>query len=161
MKFTTLFAGVFAAVAVAAPTTSEPEVSTAVEKRTAIPVGQLNNLNLKQQDLRYLLGVNKVDLALFQQLGLQNNLNLLQFQNLFNVQTFDINALLQFQQLHTLLAIAQTGVLNRFDLSSLVLGNVNLALIQPIGGVNLGQFIDVAVVPQVQTIANGGKHTSL
>lgn len=160
MKFTTLLAGVFAAVVVAAPA-AEPEDETfEVEKRNAIDLGKVNNLNLKQQDLRYLQSVNSLDLALLQRLGLNNNLNVIQFQGLFNNQAFDLNAILQFQQLQTLLTIAQTGVFNTFDLSTLNLGGLNLALINGIGGINLGQFITPAVAPQVTTIANGGKFSS-
>lgn len=160
MKFTTLLVGAFAAVAVAAPAAEPEDQSVEVEKRNAIDLGKVNNLNLKQQDLRYLQSVNGLDLALLQKLGLNNNLNVIQFQNLFNGQAFDINSILQFQQLQTLLTIAQTGVFNTFDLSTLNLGGLNLALINGIGGIGLGQFIPAAVTPQVTTIASGGKFSS-
>lgn len=149
MKFS-IFATLAATVA-ALPSTSPNE------KRTGIDAGKLNQLLCKQTDLNYLLGVNKIDLGLFQKIGIHNHFDVLQFQSLFTTQTFDIVSLLRMQQLHTLLVVAQTGVFNNFDLATLQLGSLDLALINNIGGIGLSQFIDVAVVPQIQTISSSGK----
>ncbi|KND93056.1 hypothetical protein TOPH_02361 [Tolypocladium ophioglossoides CBS 100239] len=160
MKFSTILAGTFAAVVAAAPApASEPESeAVALEARNkSIDVGRLNNLNFKQQDLNYLFRLNSVDLQLFQHLGINNNFNVVVFHDLFNGDNFNINALLQFQQMHTLLAIASTGVFNTFDLSKLNLGGINMGLINGVGGVDLGQFIDVGVRPQVAVIAGQGE----
>ncbi|OAQ86772.1 hypothetical protein VFPFJ_00846 [Purpureocillium lilacinum] len=159
MKFSTMFAGAFAALAVAAPAPAPaPETdSTALEARRKFDAGNLNNLIFKQQDLNYLLSINSLDLGLFQTLGVNNNLDLLIFQELFNVQVFDINSLVRFAQLQTLLAISGTGVFNAFDLSTLNLGGLNLGLIGGVGGVQLGQFIDAGVIPQIGAIAGGVK----
>ncbi|POR31188.1 Uncharacterized protein TPAR_08609 [Tolypocladium paradoxum] len=160
MKFSTILAGTFAALVVAAPAPApepETEVAALEARKISIDVGRLNNLNFRQQDLNYLFRLNSVNLQLFQQLGINNNLNVLSFQDLFNVGTFNINALLQFQQLQTLLAIAGTGVFNTFDLSRLNLGGLNLGLINGIGGIELGQFIDAGLRPQVAGIAGQGE----
>lgn len=149
MKFS-IFATLVATVAAMPATTPN-------EKRTGIDAGKLNQLICKQTDLNYLLGVNKLDLGLFQRLGIHNNFDVLQFQTLFTTGTFDVVSLLRMQQLHTLLVVAQTGVFNNFDLATLQLGSLDLALINNIGTVGLNQFIDVAVVPQIQTISSSGK----
>ena len=95
-------------------------------------------------------------------LALQNNLDALIFQQVFNSQIFDVQSLLQFQQLHTLLAISQTGLLGGLDLASLQLGILDLGLINNIAGVNLAPFINAANVAQIQVIAQEGKssHTN-
>ncbi|KAJ6444413.1 Exocyst complex component Sec5 [Purpureocillium lavendulum] len=159
MKFSTLFAGAFAALAAAAPAPAPgPDAdTTGLEARRKFDAGNLNNLIFKQQDLNYLLSINSLDLGLFQTLGINNNLNLLLFQDLFNVQVFDINSLVRFAQLQTLLAISSTGVFNAFDLSTLNLGSVNFGLIGGVGGVQLGQFIDAGAIPQIGAIAGGGE----
>ncbi|KAH7328077.1 hypothetical protein B0I35DRAFT_403509 [Stachybotrys elegans] len=157
MKFSAVFAGAFAALAAAAPTTS-PATSSAIQERAVFDASQLNNLIFAQQDFQYLLNLNSLDLVLFQNLALNNGFNALAFQGLFNAQAFDINALLQFQQLQTFLTIAQTGVFNGVNLAGLQLGGLgglNFGLINGIAGVNLQQFINVANIPQIQLIAGG------
>lgn len=154
MKFSTLITAALGAVATAAPSpVAEP---AALDERRTVDFGALNNLVFKQSDFNYLLNINSLNLQLFQQLGRNNNLNVLLFQDVFNVNSFNLNSLLQFQQLQTLLAIAQTGALNSFDLSSLALGGLNLGLVGGIGGVDLRQFVSSASVPQIETIAKQG-----
>ncbi|EJP69380.1 hypothetical protein MY5147_005966 [Beauveria neobassiana] len=151
MKFSTLIAAALGAVATAAPA---PAAETAaLEARSSFDFGQLNNLVFKQNDFNYLLNINSLDLQLFQQLGLNNNLNLLLFQDVFNVNSFDLNSLLQFQQLQTLLAIAGTGALNGFDLGSLALGGLNFGLVNGISGVDLRQFVSSSSIPEIESIA--------
>ncbi|KAF4974474.1 hypothetical protein FDECE_18665, partial [Fusarium decemcellulare] len=53
----------------------------------------------------------------------------------------------------TRLSIAGTGIFDSLDLSRLSLGSVNLGLIQDIGRVDLAQFIDQRLVPQITVIA--------
>lgn len=164
MKLSTILVGAFAALATAAPAPA-PEAAVQEEASIALPVFErgsfdpkrLNNLNFKQRDLSYLLKLNSLDLGLFQRLGRQNNFNVVVFQDLFNNNNFDLNALLQFQQLQTILAIAQTGVFNQFDLGGLNLGGLNLGVINGIGGFNVGGIIDAALVPQIQTVVNTRK----
>ncbi|ATY65078.1 hypothetical protein CCM_04233 [Cordyceps militaris CM01] len=153
MKFSTLIAAAFGAVAAAAPAPA-PAPAT-LEERRSFDFGQLNNLVFRQSDFNYLLNINSLDLGLFQQLGRNNNLDLLLFQDIFNVNSFNLNSLLQFQQLQTLLAVAGTGVLNGFDLGGLGLGNLNLGLVNGIGGVDLRQFVSSSSIPQIESIASG------
>ncbi|KAF4469125.1 hypothetical protein FALBO_3996 [Fusarium albosuccineum] len=115
--------------------------------------GRDGQLAFGQLDLNYLLKVNELDLGLFQTLGRRNNLNVIVFQELFTSQQFSLESLLQFQQLSTLLSIAGTGIFDNLDLSRLSLGSVNLGLIQDIGRVDLAQFIDQRLVPQITVIA--------
>ncbi|KAM3538036.1 hypothetical protein ARSEF1564_009042 [Beauveria bassiana] len=151
MKFSTLISAALGAVATAAPA---PAAETAaLEARSSFDFGQLNNLVFKQNDFNYLLNINSLDLQLFQQLGINNNLNLLLFQDVFNVNSFDLNSLLQFQQLQTLLAIAGTGALNGFDLGSLALGGLNFGLVNGIRGVDLRQFVSSSSIPEIESIA--------
>ncbi|OAQ63120.1 hypothetical protein VFPPC_09019 [Pochonia chlamydosporia 170] len=159
MKLSTIIAGTFAAIAAAAPAPApeaqaEPGTSVAlpVFERASFDAGKLNNLNFKQQDLRYLFKMNSLDLNLLQVLGRQNNFNVLAFANVFNNDAFNLNALLQFQQLQTILAIAQTGVFNQFDLAGLNLAGLNLGVINGIGAFDIASIVDVAVIPQIQTV---------
>ncbi|KAG8422481.1 hypothetical protein J3459_010330 [Metarhizium acridum] len=163
MKLSTVLAGTFAALVAAAPAPApvaeaevqaDTSVALPVFERGAFDAKRVNNLNFKQQDLSYLFSLNRQSLNfdLLQRLALQNNFNVFAFQDLFNVGTFNINALLQFQQLQTVLAIAQTGVFNQFDLAGLNLGALNLGLINGIGAFDIGSIIDVALVPQIQSV---------
>ncbi|OLN97308.1 hypothetical protein CCHL11_01288 [Colletotrichum chlorophyti] len=145
MRFSAVVVSALAAVAFAAPTTNEP--------RNNIDLNSLNNLQgFKNLDLNYLLALNNLNLQNFGQLGQINNLNLAAFQGLFASQNFDLNSLLQLQQLSTLLAIQQQGLFGNVNLAQLNLGGLNFGLIQNIGGVNLGQFIDQALLPQITQI---------
>ncbi|KAI8221898.1 hypothetical protein K4K57_005148 [Colletotrichum sp. SAR 10_99] len=145
MRFSTVFVSAFAAFAAAAPTINEP--------RANVDLSQLNNLQgFRNLDLNYLLALNGLNLQGLGQLGQVNNLNVLAFQNLFGAQNFDLNALLQLQQLSTILAIQQQGVFGNVNLANLNFGGLNLGLINGIGQVNLGQFIDQALIPQITQI---------
>ncbi|EQB59000.1 hypothetical protein GCG54_00008019 [Colletotrichum gloeosporioides] len=145
MRFSTVIVSAFAAFTAAAPTTNEP--------RANVDLSQLNNLQgFRNLDLNYLLALNGLNLQGLGQLGQVNNLNVLAFQNLFGAQNFDLNALLQLQQLSTILAIQQQGVFGNVNLANLNFGGLNLGLINGIGQVNLGQFIDQALIPQITQI---------
>ncbi|OAA47805.1 hypothetical protein NOR_02295 [Metarhizium rileyi] len=161
MKFSAMLAGIFAALVAAAPAAEaqvrrDTSAALPVFERGAVDAKQLNNLNFKQQDLSYLFQLNRgsLDFGLLQRLGVQNNFNVLAFQDLFNVNSFDVNSLLRFQQLHTVLSIAQTGVFNRFDLAGLNLGGLDLGLINGIGAFDVGTLIDASLVPQIQSVVN-------
>ena len=56
-----------------------------------------------------------------------------------------------------LLAIASTGVFNAFDLGRLNLGGLNLGLVNSLGALELGQFIEASLRPQVAVIAGQGE----
>ncbi|KAH8764358.1 hypothetical protein F5883DRAFT_109245 [Diaporthe sp. PMI_573] len=144
MKFSTIFAGALAAVASAAPT----------EKRGQLDISQLNNLqSFNSLDINYLNRINSLDLQLLNTLAVQNNFNALAFQGLFQNQAFDVNALLQLQQLQTVLQLGQLGVFNAFDLSSLNLQALQLGLINNVGAFDLGSLIDQSLVPQITAIS--------
>jgi hypothetical protein len=145
MKASTIFVSLFATMAAAAPT----------EKRTNFDLGLLNNLNnFNQVNLNYLLNINSLDLNLLGALGQNNNFDILGFQNLFQAQQFDLQAILQLQQLQTLLQFGQAGLFNGFDLQQLQLQQLQLGLLNNLGGVNFDQFISPNVVTQVQTVAS-------
>lgn len=114
-------------------------------------------LAFSQVDLNYLLRVNQLNLGKLQVLSQRNNFNVVVFQDLFASRDFSLQSLLQLQQLSTMLAIAETGIFDQFELSRLDLGNLNLGLINNIAGLNLGQFIDAALKPQITIISKEGK----
>lgn len=161
MKFSSILFGAFATLTAAAPALDKDiQLVKALAPKGPKSINnapKLNNLAFKQQDLNYLLKLNSLNLGLFQNLGINNNLDVLLFQELFNGGQFNLNALLQFQQLQTLLAIANTGVLDAVDLGGLALGGLNLGLINNLGGVDLSQFIDAALVSQIGAIAAQGE----
>ncbi|KAG4223238.1 hypothetical protein PC116_g28294, partial [Phytophthora cactorum] len=92
MKVTAILASALAAVAAAAPTANS-------EKRAVVDLGAFNNFGFANQDLQYLLAINQFDLQAFAQLSAFNNLNIGGFESLFSNDAFDINSLLQLQQI--------------------------------------------------------------
>ncbi|KAG8676734.1 hypothetical protein FPOAC2_02843 [Fusarium poae] len=115
--------------------------------------GRDRELAFGQVDLNYLLQVNKLDLVRLQTLSIKNRFDVNIFADLFAADEFSIKSLLQLQQLSTMLAIAETGIFDQFELSSLKLGDLNLGLIDGIGGIDLTQFIDAATRPKITVIA--------
>ncbi|KAI0144308.1 hypothetical protein GGR57DRAFT_507698 [Xylariaceae sp. FL1272] len=136
--------GAFAALVSAAPTT--------VESRSAVDLNAFNQFAFANQDLQYLLAINQFDLQAFAQLSAFNNLQIVNFQSLFSNDVFDVNALLQLQQVAMLAQLAQLGVFSNFDLSSVNFNVFDLGLANAIGGFNVGSIIDVSLVPQIQTV---------
>ncbi|EKJ67902.1 hypothetical protein HYE68_007852 [Fusarium pseudograminearum] len=115
--------------------------------------GRERELAFGQVDLNYLLQVNQLDLVRLQTLSIKNRFDVNIFADLFAADQFSIKSLLQLQQLSTMLAIAETGIFDQFELSSLKLGDLNLGLIDGIGGIDLTQFIDAATRPKITVIA--------
>ncbi|KAK4197260.1 hypothetical protein QBC40DRAFT_351171 [Triangularia verruculosa] len=154
MKFFTVIVSTLAAFVAAAPAAST--TPTDVEKRAfSFDLNAVNGFKgFNQVNLNYLLNINSLQLGLLGNLANVNNFNVLQFQGLFAQQTFDLQALLQLQQLHTFLQIHQLGVLNGFDLASLQLQQLQLGLLNNVGLLDLQQFISPNVIGQVTTIGN-------
>ncbi|KAI2602830.1 hypothetical protein GGR54DRAFT_464662 [Hypoxylon sp. NC1633] len=145
MKPTTLLVSALAAVASAAPT-------SAAEKRTSFDLNSFNNFGFANQDLQYLLAINGFNLQAFAQLGAFNNLNIGGFESLFNNNVFDINALLQLQQIALLAELGGLGIFGNFDLSSLQLNVFDLGLINGVGGFDISAIIDQSLAPQIETV---------
>ncbi len=151
MKFSTIFVSGMATLAAAAP-------AKEVTERSSFDLSSLNNLNnFNQLNFNYLLNINSLELSQLGLLGNSNNFNVLSFQSPFQNKSFDIEALLQFQQLQMLLQFQQLGLFNEFDLSSLNLQSVQLGLLGNVGSLDLSQFIQSSAIPQIQVIANQGK----
>lgn len=151
MKPVSILVGALAAVATAAPTVP---TTKEIETRASFDLGLLNNLNrFNNVNLNYLLNINSLNLQLLAQLGNVNNFNVLGFQGLFQSNVFDLNALLQLQQLEMVLQLAQLGLFNGFDLSTLAFNQLNLGLINNIGGFDFNTLIDNSIVPQITSIA--------
>ncbi|GKU04034.1 hypothetical protein FLAG1_06278 [Fusarium langsethiae] len=115
--------------------------------------GREGELAFGQVDLNYLLKVNELDLVKLQTLSIKNRFDVNVFADLFAADEFSIKSLLQLQQLSTMLAIAETGIFDQFELSSLKLGDLDLGLIDGIGSIDLTQFIDAATRPKITVIA--------
>jgi hypothetical protein len=149
MKFT-LIVSALATLVAAAP--------AALEKKSFnFDNNQFNQFSgFNQVNLNYLFNVNQQQLQLQQlaQLAQVNNFNIGGFQNLFQAQDFDLNALLQFQQLQTLLQLQSTGIFNSFDFTGFQLQGLDFGLINNLNSVDLNQFIQPNVVTQVQTVAS-------
>jgi hypothetical protein len=146
MKASTIFVGALAAFASAAPTAT-------TEKRAQLDLNAFNQFSFANQDLQYLNAINGFDLQAFAQLSAFNNLNIGGFESLFsNNNAFDLNALLQLQQVALLSQLGGQGVFGNFDLSSLNLGGLNLGIVDSIGGFDLGSIIDASLLPQIQSV---------
>lgn len=146
MKASTIFVSALAAVASAAPTT------TTMEKRTGVDLNAFNQFGFANQNLQYFNAINGFNLQAFEQLAAFNNLNILGFQGLFSNNVFDINALLQLQQVALLSQLGGLGVFGNFDLSTIQLGGLNLGVVNAIGGFDIGSLIDASLQPQIQSI---------
>lgn len=162
MKLSAFLAGAFAALALAVPAPAPVPVPNssspgALEGRRSFDARPFNNLVFNQRDLNYLLKINSLNLEAFQGLAINNGFNVGAFQNLFTANVFDINALLQFQQLQTLLAVADVGAFGGVDLSRAALNVVQLGALGNIGGVGLNSFIDAGQVGLIQSVASQGE----
>lgn len=152
MKPVTFLVSALATLAIAAPAAPVTDLEA---RSFNFDINALNGLqNFQQVNLNYLLNINSLQLGLLGNLANINNFNVLQFQGLFQQQSFDIAALLQLQSLQTFLQIHQLGVLSGFDLASLQLQQLNLGLLNNIGVVDLQQFISPNVIGQVQSVAS-------
>ncbi|CAK7211850.1 hypothetical protein SBRCBS47491_001263 [Sporothrix bragantina] len=146
MKTTSIiFSALAATVATAAPAQD-------VQARTSFDLSQLNNLAFSNQNFQYLNVVNSLDLQLLAQLGSVNNFNILGFQNLFQQSQFNLQSLLEFQQLQMVLQLAQLGLFNGFDLSSLNFNNLNFGLINGVSNFDINSLIDQSLVPQITQV---------
>ncbi|KAI1176776.1 hypothetical protein F4777DRAFT_241236 [Nemania sp. FL0916] len=146
MKASTIFVGALAAIASAAPTATEPE------KRTVVDLSTFNQFSFVNQDLQYFNAINGFNLQAFEQLASFNNLNIGVFQGLFVNNVFDINSLLQLQQVALLSHLGSLGAFSNFDLSTIQLSSMNFGLVTNLSGFNVGSLIDVSLRPQIQTI---------
>ncbi|KAI0200044.1 hypothetical protein F4808DRAFT_175601 [Astrocystis sublimbata] len=146
MQFSTIFVSTLAAVASAAPAATTPE------KRVNLDLNAFNKFAFANTDLQYFNAINAFDLQAFAQLAAFNDLQIGGFQNLFNNNVIDVNALLQLQQLALLSQLGSLGVFGNFDLSTLNLDILNLGLVNGIGNFNLGSLIDSGLKPQIQAI---------
>lgn len=151
MKTTSILIGAFAAVVATAAPASD------VTARSSFDLSQLNNLNFQNQNFQYLNVVNSLDLQLLSQLGSVNNFNILSFQNLFQQSQFNLQSLLEFQQLQMVLQLAQLGLFNGFDLSSLNFNNVNFGLINGVSSFDVNSLIDQSLAPQITQVIQTGK----
>lgn len=141
--------------AAAAPLQNEKPIVT---ERAVFDLTQLNNLtNFNQVNLNYLLQLNSLDLQLLSVLGSAHNFNILGFKDLFQAPSFDVQRLLQLQQLQTLLQFQRLGLFDRFDLAGLKLDLLQLGLINGVGVLDLAQFIPRAVEGQVKDVVERGK----
>ncbi|KAI2469895.1 hypothetical protein F4781DRAFT_203909 [Annulohypoxylon bovei var. microspora] len=145
MKASTIFASALAAFATAAPTSTP-------EKRSSVDLAAFNNFGFANQDLQYLLAVNGFNLQAFAQLSAFNNLNIGGFESLFSGNSFDINALLELQQIALLSQLGGLGVFSNFDLGSLQLDVFDLGLLGGIGSFDVSSLIQQSLVPQLQTV---------
>jgi hypothetical protein len=146
MKPVTFIVGALATLATAAPT------KEVVEKRGGGFDG-INNFNFVDDNFAYLASIGGLDFQLLAQLNQVNQFDVFgQFGGLFNANQFDIQNILAFQQLQTLLQFASLGVFNSFDLSSLAFSGLNLGLINNIGGFDINSLIASSLVPQIQGV---------
>ncbi|RWA14883.1 hypothetical protein EKO27_g198 [Xylaria grammica] len=146
MKASTIFVSALAAVASAAP------AATNSEKRTVVDLAAFNQFGFANQNLQYFNAINAFNLQAFEQLAAFNNLDILGFQGLFSNNVFDINALLQLQQVALLSQLGGLGVFGNFDLSTLNLGGLNFGVINNIGSFDIGSIIDASLRPQLASV---------
>ncbi|CAJ2502133.1 Uu.00g049860.m01.CDS01 [Anthostomella pinea] len=156
MKASTMIVSALAAVASAAPATS-----TSTPKRSSVDLNAFNQFNFNSLDLQYFNAINAFDLQSFAQLSAFNNLDIGGFQALFSNDVFDINALLQLQQIALLSQLGGLGVFANFDLSAVQFAVVDLGLVSAIGGFDVSSLIDQSLVSQIQTVVQTTRITTV
>ncbi|KAL8285566.1 hypothetical protein RB601_006185 [Gaeumannomyces tritici] len=157
MKAVSMIVGAFAALAIAAPTTSVVDTTPKeLETRAfAFDLNAFNNFGFANQDLAYLGVLNQIPFQTLYGLAINNGLQLNAFQGLFAQQAqFDIVSLIQLAQLQALGQVAQLGVFNAFNLQQFNFAPLDLGLLlQSFNGFNLQQFVGAGIVPQIGAIA--------
>jgi hypothetical protein len=156
MKPVSLIVSALAAVVAAAPAPAKNEersVGGFGGGFGSFDLSGVNNFNFLNSNFGYLAGINSFDLNTLLALGQVNNFDVNAFGGLFNSNVFDIATLLQLQSLQTLLQFSSLGLFNGFDLSSLALQQLNLGLLQNVGVLDLGSFVDSGNLGQIQAIA--------
>lgn len=161
MKASTIIVSALASLVAAAPTEKKVE-----ERGFSNFLGagaNFGGFGNSQLDYIFQLNGGLDQFGILQQLALQQNLGLGQFDALFGLNNnqngfLDLNSILLLQQINDLVAFANFGVLGGFDLSSLILQNnvVNTGLLG-LNAINLGQLVQPQVISQVQTIASQGE----
>jgi hypothetical protein len=112
--------------------------------------GAFNNFAFANKDLQYLNAFNDFELQAFVDLAIFNGLNIDVFQAVFVQDVFNINAVIQIQQIALLSHLGSLGVFNNFDLSLLQLNVVELGALGGIGGFDINSIVNPGVVTQVQ-----------
>lgn len=173
MKFTTLLAGAFAALAIAAPAPeAKPEpATTALEERAgrfASQAGRLNSLQFRNDDLCYLFNINNNvfgNLQLFQQLALEQQFNALAFSPFFNAGAFNIQSLLRLQVMHTLFFLFSSGVvpLNSINFAAFNPSVLNLGFVNGdrFSGFDLATLIEAENLGRIQGVLQNGRFKPL
>ncbi|RCI09635.1 hypothetical protein L249_4167 [Ophiocordyceps polyrhachis-furcata BCC 54312] len=140
-------------LALAAPTSSSSSTNS-LEPRSSFDASGLNGLVFNQRDLNYLQSINSFNLNAFQQLSLNNQLNLAVFSNVFGGNVFDINALLALQTMNTLVQVANVVPFGNVNLAGVQFAPLELASLGSIGGVGLGQFVDERQLGVIQGVVS-------
>jgi len=151
MKFSSIIVGALAAVTSAAP----------VEKRSSADFNNLSGLGFNSfnaQEFQYLGLINSLSFgSSLAQLSQVNGFNANQFSNVFDSSQFNVQSLLEFQQLAMLIQLEQLGAFNNLDLSGLVFNQLQSGLLNnDVFGLDLGSVINQAVIPQITTIVSQG-----
>lgn len=155
MKVTSILVGALATVVAAAPT-EKRSFGGSQDFSSFGNFGGVNNFGFNNLDLGYLASVNNLDFQILAQLSQVNEFDVLQFGSLFNNDVFDVNSLLQFQQLATLIQLSSLGAFNGLSLSGLNFNNLGFGLISNVNSFAFGGLIDQSLVPQLTSIANQG-----
>lgn len=153
MKPSTMILGAFAALVSAAPAKEARGFNSNFNANDLSNFG-FNSFN--SLDFQYLSVVNGLDFNLLIQLAQLQNFNLGQFGNLFGSNVFDLNSLLQFQQLATLIQLSSLGVFGGFDLNDLLFNSLNFGLINNALSFDFGGIIDQSLVPQLSAVVQQG-----
>jgi hypothetical protein len=152
MKSVTILVSALAAFVAAAPAPAPKEV----EARTSVvDLSLFNGLGRFGNDnFNYLSGLNGgIDLGLLLALSQQQNFPINQFVGLFNQNVFNVQTLLQYQQLRDFLLLSQLGIFNGLDLAKLQFGQIQWGILGNVGNFGFNGLIDVGLSSQVSAIA--------
>ncbi|RDA85513.1 hypothetical protein CP532_2183 [Ophiocordyceps camponoti-leonardi (nom. inval.)] len=150
----TAFASTMALAAPTSTSTSTTTTDKSLEARSQFDASGLNGLVFNQRDLNYLQSVNSFNLNAFQQLSINNQLNLGVFSNVFAGNVFDINALLALQTMNTLVQVANVVPFGNVNLAGVQFAPLELASLGNIGGIGLGQFVDERQLSVIQGVVS-------
>ncbi|KAJ2907385.1 hypothetical protein MKZ38_003242 [Zalerion maritima] len=158
MQFSKIILTAFAALAAAAPATTQ---ETRVEKRSLLganELGLLNGLNFGIDNFAYISEINGFNFDFFdQQLFslFQRGFDVNVFNPLFNAQQFDFNNIVLLLQLQMLTHISSLGLFDQFNVAGVnLVPSLNLGVLSGLGGFDFASLFDQTVITQVQTITS-------
>ncbi|RYP53910.1 hypothetical protein DL768_001222 [Monosporascus sp. mg162] len=113
---------------------------------------EYNDFAFANEELQYFNAINDFDLQALVKLLVFKNLDMSDFKDVFVLDEFDINALLQLQVIALLSQLAAAGLFDDFDVTIIKVKTIDLGLLSDLGHFDVASLIDDSLVPQMQDV---------